>query len=168
MISLKRAIKLVEEIRGKEAPFVYTILTIQEWARKGVVSKIKVNNGKTLYPEIIITEILVAFRLKNDYSLEKIAEARKYLELDGGEINKINEKDLIRFVNCSKLFNDKKLVTKLTLNHINSLDSIKEVVDGLVHERQKLEAIEDYLKEFIQADKEIKEYQEIKKSSYVS
>lgn len=168
MISLKTAIKIVEEIRGEEMPFVYTTLTIQEWARKGVISRIKVDNGNARYPEIITAEILVAFRLKNKYNLEKIAEARNYLELEGGKNNQINEKDLIRFVNCSKLFNDKKLVSKLTLNHINSLDTIKEIIDGLVEERERLEIVEDYLKEFLQANREIKEYKNIKNSSYVS
>ena len=168
MISLKSAVKQVEDVRGEELPLVYTDLTLRDWAREGIISRIKIEKGNALYPDIITTEILTALKLKEDYSLEEIAEARKCLELEGGHTNQITEEELIRFINCSKLFVDKKLATKLTLDHIQSLDKIKELIDDLVKERKHLEVVEDYLKEFLRAEKKIKQLKESKEREYVS
>ena len=168
MISLSNARNLVEEVRGEKIPLVYTDLTLRDWAREGVISHMKVENGTALYPDIVTIEILTAINLKEEYSLSKIAEARKCLELEGGELNQITEAELMRFINCSKLFNDKKLVTKLTLNHIESLAKIKELIDDLVREKEHLEVVGDYLSEFLQAEKEINNFKENKKRKHVS
>ncbi|MFP4020801.1 MAG: hypothetical protein ACLFUK_04270 [Halanaerobium sp.] len=168
MISLNTAKNLVEEVRGEEIPLVYTELTLRDWAREGVISHMKVENGNALYPDIVATEILTAINLKEKYSLSKIAEARKCLELEGGNPNQITEEELMRFINCSKLFNDKKLVTKLAINHIESLDKIKELIDALIREKEHLEVVGDYLSEFLQAEKEIKNVKENRQSKFVS
>ena len=168
MISLKSAVKQVEDVRGEELPLVYTDLTLRDWAREGIISHMKVEKGNALYPDIITTEILTALKLKEDYSLEEIVEARKCLELEGGHTNQITEEELIRFINCSKLFVDKKLATKLSLDSIQSLDKIKELIDDLVKEREHLEVVEDYLKEFLRAEKKIKQLKESRENEYVS
>ena len=168
MISLKSAVKQVEDVRGEELPLVYTDLTLRDWARKGIISHMKVEKGNALYPDIITTEILTALKLKEDYRLEEIVEARKCLELEGGHSNQITEEELIRFINCSKLFVDKKLATKLSLDSIQSLDKIKELIDDLVKEREHLEVVEDYLKEFLRAEKKIKQLKESRENEYVS
>jgi len=133
---------------------------MRDWAREGIISHMKVNDGDALYPDIVAAEILTAINLKEKYSLSKIAEARRSLELEGGELNQITEAELMRFINCRKLFNDKKLVTKMTINHINSLDKIKELIDNLHREKEHLEVVEDYLREFLQAEKEISNIKE--------
>lgn len=168
MISLGSAVKLVEEVRGEELPLIYTDLTLRDWSREGIISRMKVEKGNALYPDIITTEILTTLKLKEDYSLDKIAEARKCLELEGGHTNQITEEELIRFINCSKLFVDKKLATKLTLDHIKSLDKIKELIDDLLKEKKHLEVVEAYLKEFLAAEKRIKKFKESKEREYVS
>ncbi|MFN2341293.1 MAG: hypothetical protein ABR547_08495 [Halanaerobium sp.] len=168
MISLNSAQKLVEEVRGEELPEVYTDLTLHDWIREGVISHMKVENGTALYPDIVATEILTALRLKENYSLEKIAEARKCLELEGGKLNQISEEEITRFINCSKLFNDKKLVTKLTIKRIDSLDKIKELVDDLFQEKKHLEVVEAYLREFLKAEKDLRKAEEDKNREYVS
>ena len=168
MISLSNAKKLVEEVRGEEMPLIYTNLTIHDWVREGVISHMEINDGKALYPDIITTEILTALRLKEKYSLSEIAEARECLELDGGLPNQIDKEDLIRFINCSKLFNDKKLATKLSLKHIESLETIKGLIDDLLKEKNHLEVVEDYLNEFLKAEKEIKKIKKRKKMRFVS
>ena len=160
MISLSNARNLVEEVRGEEIPLVYNDLTLRDWAREGIISHMKVNDQDALYPDIVAVEILTAINLKEKYSLSKIAEARRSLELEGGELNQITEAELMRFINCRKLFNDKKLVTKMTINHINSLDKIKELIDNLHREKEHLEVVEDYLREFLQAEKEISNIKE--------
>lgn len=162
MISLSNARSLVEEIVDGISPMVYSELTLRDWARKGVISHLKVEDGKALYPDIITSEILTVLKLKRKYKISEIAKARKCLEFDGGDINQITEKDIMRFINTSKLFLDKKLVTKLSINQIESLDKIKKLIDDLVREKDHLEVLEDYLKEFIKADKEIKIHQEKK------
>ena len=168
MISLSDAKKIVEEARGERMPSVYTDLTLRDWVRDGVISRMKVKNGNALYPDIVTTEILTALRLKEKYSLKKIAEARRCLELEGGCPHQITEEELIRFVNCTKLLNDKKLVTKLTLNHIESFDKIKELIDDLVEEKNHLEVVEDYLREFMRAEKKLKKIKKEHKKPYVS
>ncbi|MGM0549383.1 MAG: hypothetical protein ACQER0_08985 [Bacillota bacterium] len=168
MISLSSARKLVEEVRGEELPYMYTNLTLHDWIREGVISRVQVENGNALYPDIIITEILTALKLKDKYSLSEIAQARRCLELEGGNFNEITKDELMRFVNCSKVFNDKKLATKLSLKHIESLDAIKELIDDLVKEKNHLEVVEAYLKEFLKAEKEIKKLKKRKKMRYVS
>lgn len=168
MISLNSARKLAEEARGEEIPSVYTDLRLRDWSRKGVISRVKIKQGSALYPEIVTTEILTALRLKRKYKLSEIAEARKCLELEGGHPHQITEEELIRFVNCSKLFNDKKLVTKLSLNRIESIDKIKELIDDLVQEKNHLEVVGDYLREFLKAEKELKKIRESGKENYVS
>lgn len=168
MISLESARNLVEEVIGEEIPSVYTELTFREWAREGAISRMKVKNGKSFYPDIVTTEILTALRLKKNYSLSEIAEARECLELEGGQLNQITEEDLIRFINCKKLFKDKKLATKLTLKKIDSLAKIKGLIDDLLREKKHLEVVEDYLKEFLKADKELSRYKEKKEVNYVS
>jgi len=168
MISLSSAQNLVEMARGEELPAVYTDLTLHDWIRKGVISHMKVENGNAFYPDIVAAEILTALRLKEDYSLEQIAEARKCLELEGGKLNQITEDEIVRYINCSKLFNDKKLVTKLTINRIESIDKIKELVDDLLKEKNHLEVVGDYLKEFLKADRELKEVRKRKKNIYAS
>ena len=57
MISLSSARKLVEEVRGEEIPYIYTTLTLRDWSRKGVISRLKVKNGSALYPDIVTPEI---------------------------------------------------------------------------------------------------------------
>ncbi|RCW52150.1 hypothetical protein [Halanaerobium kushneri] len=156
MISLTMARKLVEEARGEEMPLIYTDLRLRDWSREGVISRVKIKNGSALYPDIVTTEILTTLRLKRKYKLSEIAEARKCLELEGSHPHQITEEELIRFVNCSKLFNDKKLVTKLSLSRIESLDKIRELIDDLLQEKKHLEVVGDYLKEFLQAEKELK------------
>ncbi len=168
MISLSSAQNLVEKVRGEELPAVYTDLTLHDWIRKGVISHMKVENGSAFYPDIIAAEILTALRLKEKYSLEQIAEARKCLELEGGKLNQITEDEIVRFINCSKLFSDKKLVTKLTINRIDSLDTIKELVDDLLQEKNHLEVVGDYLREFMKAEKELKKEERKKQIEYVS
>lgn len=168
MISLNEARNLVEEVRGEEMPLIYANITLHDWIREGVISRMKVDDGNALYPDIITTEILTALKLKEKYSLAEIAEARECLELDGGLSNQISQEELIRFVNCSKIFNDKKLATKLSLEHIESLDTIKELIDDLLKEKNHLEVVEDYLKEFLKAEKELKKAKETKKMGYVS
>jgi hypothetical protein len=168
MISLNSARDLVEEVIGEELPKVYTDLTLHDWIREGVISRMKVKNGNALYPDIVATEILTALRLKENYSLEKIAEARKCLEFEGGHRNQISEEEITRFINSSKLFNDKKLVTKLTINRIDSLDKIKELVDDLFKEKKHLELVEAYLREFLKSEKELKKVEENKNREYVS
>ena len=168
MISLSSARKLVEEVRGEEIPYIYTTLTLRDWSRKGVISRLKVKNGSALYPDIVTPEILTAFRLKEKYSLSEIAEARKCLELEGGQLNKITEEELIRFINCSKLFNDKKLVTKLAINRIESLDKIKELIDDLYNEKKHLEVVGDYLREFLEANNDLKSIEKRKEINLVS
>ncbi|WP_233493900.1 hypothetical protein [Halanaerobium sp. ST460_2HS_T2] len=148
--------KLVEEARGEEMPLIYTDLRLRDWSREGVISRVKIKNGSALYPDIVTTEILTTLRLKRKYKLSEIAEARKCLELEGSHPHQITEEELIRFVNCSKLFNDKKLVTKLSLSRIESLDKIRELIDDLLQEKKHLEVVGDYLKEFLQAEKELK------------
>lgn len=168
MISLTNAKKLVEKIRGEEMPKVYTELTLRDWSYKGVISHMKAENGNALYPDILTTEILTALRLKEKYSLDQIAEARQCLELEGGHLNQITEEEIIRFMNCSKLFNDKKIVAKLSLDHIDSLSQIKELIDDLVKEKDHLEVVEDYLLEFLEAEKELKNFKESQETEYVS
>lgn len=168
MISLNSARNLVEKVRGEEIPLVYTDMTLRDWAREGVISHMKVENGNALYPDIVTTEILTAINLKEKYSLVKIAEARKCLEFDGGELNQINEEELMRFINFSKLFNDKKLVTKLAINQIESLDKIKELIDDLLREKEHLELVGDYLREFLEAEKEIRKVKGNKGRKFVS
>lgn len=166
MISLKEVIALVGETRGEEMPFVYSSLTIQEWTRKGVISRVKVNNGNVFYPDIVSAEILTAFELKTNYSLKEIAEARNYLELEDKKMGEITEKNLIKFINCSKLFNDKKLVIKQNLNDVDSLDKVKKIIDDLLQERKRLEVVEAYINEFIAAVKEIKDVKNRKAKNY--
>lgn len=168
MISLSNARNLVKEVRGDGLPSVYTELTLRDWARMGVISRIKVKNGSALYLDIVTTEILTALKLKDKYSLEEIAEARRCLELEGGYPNQITEEELIRFINCSKLFNDKKLVTKLSIKQIESLDKIKELIDELVREKNHLEVVGDYLREFIHSENELSSIRKSKKAKYVS
>jgi hypothetical protein len=168
MISLSSAQNLVEKVRGEELPVVYTDLTLHDWIRKGVISHMKVENGSAFYPDIVAAEILTALRLKEDYSLAEIAEARKCLELEGGQFNQITEEEIVRFINCSKLFSDKKLVTKLSINRIDSLTKIKELVDDLIAEKNHLEVVGDYLKEFLKAEKDLKEVKKRKKNVYAS
>lgn len=168
MISLNSARKLVEEVRGEEMPLIYTNLTLHDWVREGVISHMKVDDGNALYPDIITTEILTAIRLKEKYSISEIAKARKCLELDGGHPDQISQEELIRFVNCSKIFNDKKLATKLSLKHIESLDTIKKLIDDLLKEKNHLEVVEDYLKEFLKAEKEIKKVKKRNEMRFVS
>jgi hypothetical protein len=168
MISLISARNLVEEVIGKELHLVYTDLTLRDWAREGIISRIKVEAGNALYPDIVTTEILTALKLKEKYRLSDIAEARKCLEFEGGHLNQITEEEIIRFINCSKLFNDKKLVTKLTLNRIKSLGKIKKLIDDLLKEKKHLELVEDYLTEFIKAEKELKKVKASKKKNFVS
>lgn len=168
MISLSSARHLVEEVIGKEIPVVYTELTLREWAREGVISRIKVKNGNALYPDIVTTEILTALKLKGKYKLSEIAEARKCLELEGGHPNQITEEEIIRFINCRKLLNDKKLVTKLSLNHIESLAKIKELVDDLIEESKHLEVVGEYLKGFLNSQKELKKADAQKQKAYIS
>ena len=168
MISLDGARRLVEEIRGEDIPSIYTELKLRDWSRKGVISRMKVNNGSALYPEIVTTEILTALKLKDKYKIAEIAEARKCLELEGGHPHQITEEELIRFVNCSKLFNDKKLVTKLSLSRIESLAKIKELIDDLLQEKKHLEVVGDYLKLFLESEKELKELRENKRENFVS
>ena len=135
MISLNNAAKMVEEVRGKEIPLVYKDLTLHDWVREGVISRMKVDNGDVLYPDIVTSEILTVLKLKGKYSLAEIAEARKCLEFEGGQFNQITEEEMIRFINCSKLFIDKKVVTKLTLGQMESLAKIKELIDDLLKEK---------------------------------
>lgn len=168
MISLSSARNLVEQVRGEELPLIYTDLTLHDWVREGVISHMEVKDGNALYPDIVAAEILTALRLKENYSLAEIAEARKCLELEGGKINQITEEEIVRFINCRKLFNDKELVTKLTINHIDSLDTIKELVDDLLKEKNHLEVVEDYLKEFMRSEKELKKAEKKKEMEYVS
>ena len=168
MISLDGARRLVEEIRGDEIPPIYTELRLRDWSRKGVISRVKIKNGSALYPEIVTTEILTALKLKDKYKITEIAEARKCLELEGGHPHQITEEELIRFVNCSKLFNDKKLVTKLSLSRIESLAKIKELIDDLLEEKKHLEVVGDYLKVFLESEKELKELRENKRENFVS
>lgn len=168
MISLDGARRLVEEVRGEEIPLVYTDLRLRDWSRMGVISRVKVKNGSALYPEIVTTEILTALKLKNKYKLSEIAEARKCLELEGSHPHQITEEELIRYVNCSKLFNDKKLVTMLSLKQIESLNKIKELIDDLVKEKKHLEVVGDYLREFLESDKELKKLKNNKKENFVS
>jgi DNA-binding transcriptional MerR regulator len=168
MISLSSARHLVEEVIGEEITLVYTDLTLRDWAREGVISRIKVENGNALYPDIITTEILTTLKLKEKYKLSKIAEARKCLELESGHHNQITEEEIVRFVNCKKLLNDKKLVTKLSINKIESLDRIKELIDDLVNESKHLEVVGEYLKEFLQAEKDLKNMKAKKQKSYIS
>lgn len=157
MISLNSARSLVREVKGEELSLMYTDLTLRDWARQGIISRMEVEAGKAMYPDIVAAEILTALNLKSDYKLSEIAEARKCLELEGGHQNQITEADLIRFINCSKLFNDKKLVTKLTVSKIDSLETIKELIDDLLAEKQHLEIVGSYLKEFLKAEKKLKE-----------
>jgi hypothetical protein len=168
MISLDGARRLVEEIRGDEIPPIYTELRLRDWSRKGVISRVKIKNGSALYPEIVIAEILTALKLKDKYKIPEIAEARKCLELEGSHPHQITEEELIRFVNCSKLFNDKKLVTKLSLSRIESLAKIKELIDDLLQEKKHLEVVGDYLKVFLESEKELKELRENKRENFVS
>jgi len=168
MISLSSARDLVEKVRKEELPVVYTDLTLHEWIRKGVISHMKVENGKALYPDIVATEILTALRLKEHYNLEEIAEARRCLEFEGGHLNQISEEEIIRFINCRKLLKDKELVTKMSINRIDSLDHIKELVDDLIKEKNHLEVVEDYLREFLKAEKELKKEIMKKEMQYVS
>ena len=139
---------------------------LQDWIRKGVISRIKVDSGTALYPDIVSAEILTAIILREKYNLEEIASARRCLELEGSQPNQINEEEIIRFINCSKLLVDKKLVTKLSLNNIDSLEKIKELIDDLVKEKQHLEVVEDYLSEFLKAGRKLRKVQ--KNKDYVS
>lgn len=168
MISLSSARNLVEEVIGNEIPLVYTDLTLRDWARKGVISRIKVENGNALYPDIVTTEILTALKLKEKYKLSDIAEARKCLELEGGHPNQITEEEIVRFVNCRKLLNDKKLTTKLSIDKIESLDKIKELIDDLLQETKRLEVVGKYLKEFLNSERELKRVRDKKQNAYIS
>lgn len=168
MISLSNARDLVEKVRGEEMPLIYTNLTLHDWVREGVISHMEINDGKALYPDIVTSEILTALKLKEKYSLSEIAEARECLELDGGNPGQISKDELIRFVNCSKLFNDKKLATKLSLKHIDSLETIQKLIDDLLKEKNHLEVVEDYLKEFLKAEKELEKVKKRKEMKYVS
>lgn len=168
MISLSSARKLVKEIRGEDMSLIYTDLILRDWAREGVISHIQIKDGRALYPDIITAEILTAIRLKDDYSLAEIAEARRCLELEGGNPNQITEAELIRFINCQKLLNDKKLVTKLSLKNIESLDKIRELVDDLLKESKHLEIVGDYLKEFLKAEKKLESIKENRKKAFIS
>jgi hypothetical protein len=71
MISLISARNLVEEVIGKELHLVYTDLTLRDWAREGIISRIKVEAGNALYPDIVTTEILTALKLKEKYRLSE-------------------------------------------------------------------------------------------------
>lgn len=157
MISLNSARSLVREVKGEDLSLLYTDLTLRDWARRGIISHMQVEAGKAMYPDIVTVEILTAINLKADYKLSEIAEARKCLELEGGHPNQITEAELIRFVNYSKLFNDKKLVTKLTVPKIDSLEKIKELIDDLLAEKKHLEIVGSYLKEFLKAEQQLKE-----------
>ncbi len=168
MISLDSARKLVKEVRGEEFPLVYTDLTLRDWSRQGVISRVEIKDGSALYPDIVTTEILTALRLKRKYRLSEIAEARKCLELESGDPHQITEEEITRFINCSKLFNDKQLVTKLSLSRIDSLAKIKELINDLLEEKKHLEVVGDYLKEFLQAEKELKQLRKNNKLNYVS
>lgn len=78
MISLSSARNLVEEVIGEELPVIYMDLTLQDWIRKGVISRIKVDSGIALYPDIVSAEILTAIILREKYSLEEIASAHSH------------------------------------------------------------------------------------------
>jgi hypothetical protein len=106
---------------------------------------VKIKNGSVLYPEIVTAEILTALKLKDKYKIPEIAEARKCLD-----------------------FNDKKLVTKLSLSRIESLAKIKELIDDLLQEKKHLEVVGDYLKVFLESEKELKELRENKRENFVS
>ncbi|CCU78612.1 hypothetical protein HSACCH_00757 [Halanaerobium saccharolyticum subsp. saccharolyticum DSM 6643] len=168
MISLSSARHLVEEVIGEKIPLVYTDLTLRDWAREGVISRIKVENGNALYPDIVPTEILTALKLKEKYKLSEIAEARRCLELEGDHLNQISEEEIVHFVNCRKLLSDKKLVTKLSLDKIESLARIKELIDDLIEESKHLEVVGDYLKEFLNSEKELKKIDDKKNKAYIS
>lgn len=155
MISLNNARKEVMDICGDEFPHVYTTLTLRDWSNKNVISRLKVENGKANYPDIVVAEILTAVRLKKKYKLEEIAKARSYLNLKCSLDDKLSNSDLVRFVNLQKTFSDKKNVTKKAINEITSTKKIRELADKLYYEDKKLQIISDYLDEFLKAKREI-------------
>jgi hypothetical protein len=155
MISLNDARKEVMDICGSEFPHVYTTLTLRDWSNKNVISRLKVENGKANYPDIVVAEILTAIRLKKKYTLEEIAEARSYLNLKCSLNDNLSSSDLVRFVNLQKTFSDKKNVTKKAINEITSTKKIRELADKLYYENKKLKIISDYLDEFLKAKREV-------------
>lgn len=168
MISLTEAKMLAEKVGKKEFPEVYSDFTLHEWSRRGVISHLEVKDGKTFYPDIVTEEIIIALRLKNKYSLSEIADARRCLELEGNHSKQITEEELVRFVNCSKLFNDRKLFLKFKIKQLDSLTEIKELIDGLLEEKRHLEVTEAYLREYFQVKKELKEFEKRKSLNYIS
>ncbi len=155
MISLDDARKEVMDICGDEFPHVYTTLTLRDWSNKNVISRLKVENGRANYPDIVVAEILTAVRLKKKYKLEEIAKARSYLNLKCSLNDNLSNSDLVRFVNLQKTFNDKKNVTKKAINEITSTKKIRELADKLYYEDKKLQIISDYLDEFLKAKREV-------------
>ncbi|TDO94669.1 hypothetical protein DFR79_10243 [Halanaerobium saccharolyticum] len=158
MISLSQARKMVMEIGGDDFPSVYTTLTLQDWANQNIISRLKVKNGKTGYPEIIVAEILTVLRLKNKYKLKEIAEAKCYLDLDCTLEAPLSPVELIKFINFKKTFRDKQIVINNSLEKIDCTQKVRVLADRLAEENKKLNIVSDYLDQFMEAKKEVAEY----------
>ncbi len=155
MISLNKVQKIVAEIYGDQFPSFFTKSTLRLWSKKGVISRIKVKNGKAVYPDITIIEALTAIRLKNYYTLEEIKQARSYLEFKYNIYDKVTTQSLVRFLNLQKIFIDKKVLTKQVIENINDIKKIQNLTEQLYLENKNKEIINYYFAEFSRAKKEV-------------
>lgn len=158
MITLNEIQKVVQEICDDEFSSLCTKSTLRDWSNKGVISRIKVENGQDAYPEITIIEALTAIKLKNDYKLEEIIKAKNYLELKCNIHDKISNQSLVRYINFQKVFDDKKNVTKQALKKINDINKMWLLTNQLYLENKDKEIITDYFEECSRVKKEVKKF----------
>lgn len=155
MFFLNEVQKKVVEIYGDEFPSFFTKSTLRLWSKKGVISRIKVKDGKAVYPDITIIEALTAIKLKNNYKLEEIIQARNYLELKSNIDDNVSTQSIIRFLNIQKVFIDKKIITKQAIEISNEIKKIQNFNEQLHLENKKKEIISDYFDEFLRAKREV-------------
>lgn len=158
MISLTKTQNMVVDLYPDSISFISNDLILTEWINKGVISGIESEAEAALYPDIIVIEIITALNLKKeyDYSLRKIAEARKYLNLDKENMAESEKNNILNFINLKKIYNDKKIVIKKTFHKINSIETMKNMINELYQENNKLKIIADYSFEFFQASRKVK------------
>jgi hypothetical protein len=157
MITLNEAQNVVAKLCPDFISFVCNDLVLTEWANKGVISGMEIRDENALYPKIIVMEILTAINLKKqyNYNLQEIAEARKYLNLNKKIMAGAEENNLLNLINLKRVYNDKKIVIKKVIERINSIEKIKNIIDDLYQENEKLERMVNYCFECFKAKKEI-------------
>lgn len=157
VISLSKVESMIVDLCPDFISFTSTEFVLTEWVNKGVVSEIEIRDKVALYPEIIVIEILTVLNLKKEYnySLLKIAKAKKFLNLSLENMDCTEAPNLLNFINLKRIHNDKKVVIKKAIQKMNSIEAIKNIIDELNEENKKLKMMADYSLEFFKAKKEV-------------